>query len=76
MVMSKSLLFSCLLSIVFIFYGDQLIIKYKIEERYPKLATIIKLRRKFQNYYFKINCLFILGIIITEVSLGLALLSL
>lgn len=42
-------------SIVFIFYGDILIRYYKLEERFPKLAKFIQLRRKFQQYYFVID---------------------
>ena len=43
-----------LFSILTIFYGDYLIIKLNLENRFPKLAKFIQLRRKFNNYiYFK-----------------------
>lgn len=42
---------SSLISIIFIFYGDYLIRRFDLENKYPKLAKFIQLRRKFQNYY-------------------------
>jgi len=47
----KSTLLSALISIIFIYYGDHLINKYNLENRFPKLAGIIKFRRKFSTYY-------------------------
>lgn len=49
-----AMLFS-LFTIGAIFYGDSLIKYYKIEEKFPKLARFIQLRRKFQFYYFTVN---------------------
>ena len=51
----KGIILSCLTSIIFIFFGDYLLNKYDIEVRFPKLAKIIKLRRKFSNYYLIYN---------------------
>jgi hypothetical protein len=76
MILGKSVIFSALTSIIFIFYGNILIEKYDLENKYPKLAFIIQLRRKFQNYYFKLNCLFILIVVITEVTFAIAILLL
>jgi hypothetical protein len=76
MILGKSVIFSALTSIIFIFYGDILIKKYDLENRYPKLAFIIQLRRKFQKVYFKYNCLLILSVIITEVIFAIAILLL
>jgi hypothetical protein len=53
----------CLWSLVTVFYGDKLIIKFKLEEKFPKLAKFIQLRRKFQHYYFFYNVLFIVLIL-------------
>jgi len=50
---------SCLISMIFVFSGDKLIIHFKLEERYPRLAKFISLRRKFQNYTFYYNALII-----------------
>ena len=76
MIFAKSIIFSALTSIIFIFYGNILIKKYDLENRYPKLAFIIQLRQRFQKYYFKLNCLFILIVIITEVIFAIAVLLL
>lgn len=64
--LGKSVIFSSLVSIVFIFYGDILINKYDITKKYPKLEKIISLRRKYQKYYFNYNCLLILIVILNE----------
>lgn len=51
----------CLISIILIYYGEYLINKLKLENKFPKLAKYIQLRRKFQQYYFFINiCLIII----------------
>jgi len=76
LILGKSVIFSALLSIIFIFYGDILIKKYDLENKYPKLAHLIQLRREFQKYYFKYNCLLILIVIITELTFAIAILLL
>ena len=76
MIIGKSVIFSALVSIIFIFYGNILIEKYDLINKYPRLATIIQLRQKFQKYYFKFYCGLILTIIIIEVSFGIAVLLL
>lgn len=55
-----TLVFSCLITILFAFYGNFLIDKFSLEEKYPKLSVIIKLRRKFQHYYIITNSLIII----------------
>jgi len=40
-----------LISIVFIFYGNIFLDYLNLEQRYPKLAKFITLRRKLQQYY-------------------------
>jgi len=73
--LGKSVILSSLISIIFIFYGDILLDKYNIANKYPKLAKIIELRKKYQRYYFKYNCLLIFMVIISEFMVGLALLA-
>jgi len=72
----NSVLFSCLLNIIFIFYGNILINKFNLEVRYPKLAKIIHLRQLYTKYYLIINCLLILGIILAQVAFSIAILLL
>jgi hypothetical protein len=76
MIIGKSVVFSALISIIFIFYGNILIEKYDLENRFPKLATIIRLRQKFQKYYFIFYCGLIFFIIIVEVAFSLTILLL
>ncbi len=76
MILGKSVIFSALLSIIFVFYGNILIEKYDLENRYPKLAKLIQLRQKYQKYYFKYYCFLIISIILIEVAFALAILTL
>jgi ABC-type multidrug transport system permease subunit len=40
-----------IISIIFIFYGNIILDYLNLEQRYPKIAKFIILRRKFQQYY-------------------------
>jgi hypothetical protein len=74
LLLTKSVVFSSLIGIIFIYYGDILLNKYNLESKYPKLANIIKLRRKFSRYYFIVDCLLIFGVVILEVALSVFIL--
>lgn len=71
----KSVMLSCVISIIFIFYGDFLINKYKLEIKYPKLAYIIMLRKKYTRYYLISNFLILFIIIIAEILFCVSLLT-
>lgn len=51
----NQIILSSVLTLIYIFYGDYLIKRFNLETRYPNLAKIISLRRKFQSYYFKLT---------------------
>ena len=51
---------TCLISILFSFYGDFLITKFKLEEKFPKLSGLIKLRVKLLHSSVLINSLLII----------------
>lgn len=51
-----------LFSLLTIFYGDYFLTKWNIENKYPKLAIFIKIRRKFQHFYFLSN--FIISLLV------------
>lgn len=51
---------TCLISILFAFYGNFFINKLSLETKYPKLSGIIRLRMKFQHYYIITNSLLII----------------
>ena len=75
MILGKTIILSALISIVFIHYGDILIKRYDLVNKYPKLAKFIELRRKYQKYYFIYSCLLILSVVITEIVSGLSILA-
>ncbi len=56
----NQVILNSIISIVFVFYGDFLIKRFDIENKYPKISKFIQLRRKFQEYYLKINLITIL----------------
>jgi hypothetical protein len=51
---SMFIIFS-LFTIISIFYGEMLITYFDLENRFPKVAKFIQIRRKFQQYYLLIN---------------------
>jgi hypothetical protein len=63
----------CLISVITIVYSDQFIKYLKLETKYPKLAKIIQLRRKFQNYYLFLNLflMFLASILLIGLNLYL-----
>jgi hypothetical protein len=67
------LIFVTILSIIGIFYGDKLLNYLNLEERYPKIAKYITLRRKFQQFYLLINILIILVVTIIMFVMNLTL---
>jgi|SRR5882672_3044889 len=68
--MSFFILF-CLFSLIGIFYGDSLIRHLRLEDRFPKLARFIQIRRKFQQYYFFLNTLFIILALFTIIYINI-----
>lgn len=56
-------LFIAVINLAIVFYGDSLIIKLNLENRFPKLASIIRFRRKFQQYYFGWNFFIIISVL-------------
>jgi hypothetical protein len=75
-ILGKGILISAISSIVFIYYGDVLIEKYDLVNKYPKIAKFIELRRKYQKYYLIFNSLLIVIVVITEILVGLSILTL
>ena len=51
----NSVILSNLISIGFIFFGNYLLKKFNIENKYPSLKKIIELRLKFQQFYLILN---------------------
>ena len=45
----------CIYTIIAVFFGNELIRYFNLEEKYPKLSTFFRLRATFQRYYLAIN---------------------
>ena len=73
--LGKGILISAISSIVFIFYGDRLIAKYDLTNKYPKLSKFIESRRKYKKYSLMFNFLLIFIVVLTEILVGLSILS-
>lgn len=58
-------------SIISIFYGDYLIIKLNLENKFPRLAKIIQLRRKFRQFYLLSNIIIIILILLIIITFNL-----
>ena len=67
--------FTTLISIIFIFYGNIILNYFNLEDRYPKIAKIIQLRRQFQRYYMILSILMIIFVCIIEIIFSLTILS-
>jgi hypothetical protein len=72
------LMFLLILVIIFnitgIFFGNELINYFKLEDRFPKLAIIFKLRAKYQRYYLIYNILILVTICFIAIFLNLLVL--
>jgi hypothetical protein len=58
-------------SIISIFYGDYLIIRLNIENKFPKLAKFIQLRRKFRQFYLLTNIIIIILILLIIITFNI-----
>jgi hypothetical protein len=56
-------IFICLFNLATVFYADSLIKYYNLEIKLPKLAKFIRIRSKFQQYYFGWNLFLIVTIL-------------
>lgn len=76
LIISKGLIFSALVNIILVYFGDYLINRFSLETRYPKLHFLIQLRKKFNRYYLISNTLIIIYVILIEVAFCVAIISL
>nr|YP_010990997.1 hypothetical protein UYP79_mgp066 [Pappia fissilis]WOX61270.1 hypothetical protein [Pappia fissilis] len=65
----NSLILNYLISIILVLYGDYLIKRFDLENKYPKLAKFIKIRRQLQNYYLKVCFLWIFICIMPQICM-------
>ena len=52
-----TILLSCIITIISVFFGNELIKYFNLEEKYPRLGIFLRLRTKFQWYYLIFNIL-------------------
>ena len=76
LIIGNVIILNNLISIIFIFFGDFLIKKFKLVEKFPSLSKIIHLRLKFQRYYLITNITMIFLVILIELVFSGAILSL
>ncbi len=67
---------SCVVNTAIAYYGDMLIIYFKLESKYPRLAKWIKYRRTFQHYSIALNLIIIWGIAAYIVYLNISVFDL
>ena len=61
------LILNCLLTLIAVFYGESLIIYFNLENKFPRLTKFIKLRSKFQQFYFFVNSIIIIIAIVAMI---------
>lgn len=62
------------ITIILILYGDYLLKRFDLVNKYPKIAKFIQLRKKFQGYYLKISFLWIFLCVLPQMSMYIFLL--
>jgi hypothetical protein len=67
----SSVVLSSGFSLISIYFGEYLLMKFNIEKRFPKIAKYINLRRKFQRYYIKLSFFYIVLCSIVQIALAL-----
>jgi len=75
MVLQSSLILWCAITLIINIYGEYLLERFKLENRYPKIAWIIKWRQKISKYYILSNFLLIILICLTNIIFGISILS-
>jgi len=56
-------------------YGSYILDRFNLENRFPKIAIIIKYRQKASKYYVVFNILYITSICLINIIFGLTALS-
>lgn len=74
--LSNSIILWCIYGIIIGMYGNYLLDRFKLEERFPKIALIIKYRRKLSKYYLMSNFLMIIILCLINMIFGLSILPL
>lgn len=70
----NQLILSNIIGISLILYGDYLIKRFNLENKYPKLAKLIHLRNKFKEYNLKISILLIILCVVPQIAMNIFIL--
>ena len=76
MVFSSSIILWSLFGLFLNLYGNYLLERFKLEDRYPKIAIFIKYRKTLSKYYIISNFFAITSLCLINIILGLSILSL
>ena len=68
------LILGCTFSIISVFFGNEVIRYFDLENKYPKLHTYLKIRATFQRYYLIWNIFIIIAVSIISLLLNLLVL--
>lgn len=72
---SSYFILSCVFGITVNLYGNYLLERFKLEEKYPKIAIFIEYRQKASKYYIISNLIFIVIVCLMNLVFGLSVLS-
>ena len=75
MLLSNYLILWCILGIITGFYGNYLLERFNLEDRFPKLAFFIKYRKKISKYYILSNFLMIILICLMNLIFGISIIG-
>ena len=68
-------MFFCVTTILGVLYGEFLIEYFKLEERYPRIARYLQIRRKFQRGILILNFVIVIVMLLFQIYINLLALS-
>lgn len=74
LLLGNAVLFSMLINIISLYYGNYLINKFNLLEKYPKLYYFIQYRKNLERYYYIYSVIMALLIMSIQVLFSLAVL--
>jgi hypothetical protein len=75
MMFSNYMILSSLFGLTINLYGNYILDRFKLENRFPRIAFIIKYRKKTSKYYVVINIILIATLCLINIMFGFSLLT-
>lgn len=75
MMLSGSVVLTCIFSIAVNIYGNYLLDRFKLEDKYPKIAIFIKYRQKVSKYYIISNMTYIVSMCLMNLYFGASIIG-